>query len=59
MALAKMGRPQAENPKQKTVAVRLTVEEHDDLQKAAAEHGLTITQALKKGIELLYNSWKQ
>lgn len=52
--MAKMGRPKAEFPKQKFVSVRLTKEEHEKLSEYAQAHNLTITEALKKGIELLY-----
>ena len=52
--MAKMGRPKAESPKQKFVSVRLTKIEHEKLSEYAQRHNLTLTEAVKKGIELLY-----
>lgn len=51
--MAKMGRPKSDSPKLKSVGVRLTDEEHEELKKYASEHDLTITQAISKGIHLL------
>ena len=52
----KMGRPKAESPKQKLVSVRLTKEEHEKLSEYAQQRNLTLTQAVKRGIESLYNT---
>lgn len=54
--MAKMGRPKAESPKQKLVSVRLTKEEHEKLSEYAQQRNLTLTQAVKRGIESLYNT---
>lgn len=51
--MAKMGRPKAESPKKKNVSFRLT-EEYQKLSEYAAKHELTTTQAIQKGIDLLY-----
>lgn len=51
--VAKMGRPKAESPKKKNVSFRLT-EEYQKLSEYAAKHELTTTQAIQKGIDLLY-----
>lgn len=56
--MAKMGRPKKEQAKLKTVGVRMTEEEHSELQSRAAEHDLSITQAVHQGIRLLYDSWE-
>ena len=53
--MAKMGRPKSDSPKLKSVGVRLTDEDHEKLMKYASAHDLTITQALLKGIRLLFN----
>ena len=52
--VAKMGRPKAESPKKKNVSFRLTEEEYQKLSEYAAKHELTTTQAIQKGIDLLY-----
>lgn len=55
--MSKMGRPKAEKPKLKSLGFRMTKEESDKLQKRAAEHNLTMTQAVLLGIDLLYAKW--
>ena len=50
--VAKMGRPRAESPK--NVSFRLTEKEYQKLSEYAAKHELTTTQAIQKGIDLLY-----
>ena len=52
--VAKMGRPRAESPKKKNVSFRLTEKEYQKLSEYAAKHELTTTQAIQKGIDLLY-----
>ena len=56
--MAKVGRHKVDKPKERLLGVRLTVEEHEKLKKRAKEHNLTITQAVLKGIDLLYKSWE-
>ena len=52
--VAKMGRPREESPKKKNVSFRLTEKEYQKLSEYAAKHELTTTQAIQKGIDLLY-----
>ena len=52
--VAKRGRAKAESPKKKNVSFRLTEEEYQKLSEYAAKHELTTTQAIQKGIDLLY-----
>lgn len=52
--MAKMGRPKAEQPKLKTISVRVTMPEFEKLREYASRHNLTITQAVQKGIDMLY-----
>lgn len=52
--MAKMGRPKAESPRQKTLSIRVTKEEYEKLMEYAEKHNLTITQAVHKGMNLLY-----
>lgn len=54
--MAKMGRPKSESPKLKTVGIRLSDEEYAELKKYASTHNLTITEALLKGMRLLFNA---
>ena len=56
--LAKVGRRKVDKPKEKILGVRLTAEEHEELRKRAEEHNLSMTQAVLKGIRLLYESWE-
>ena len=56
--MAKVGRHKVDNPKEKLVGVRLTVEEHEKLRQRAKEHNLSMTQAVLQGIRLLYEAWE-
>lgn len=55
--LAKPGRHKVDNPRKKMVGIRMTDEEHQMLKERAAEHNLSITQAVSEAIKLLYRSW--
>ena len=55
--LANPGRHKVDNPRKKIVGIRLTGEEHQMLKERAAEHNLSITQAMTEAIKLLYQSW--
>lgn len=57
--MAKMGRPQADEPSLHRVTVRFTESEYQYLKQYAKTHNQTMTQALKLGIELLYQSSRQ
>jgi len=54
--VAKMGRPKAESPKKMNVSLRMTKEEYEKLKKYAAEHNLTITEVVHRGVHLLYET---
>jgi len=54
--MAKMGRPQADDPSLHRVTIRFTESEYQYLKQYAKTHNQTMTQALKLGIELLYQS---
>ena len=56
--MAKVGRPKIENPKVNKISVRLSDEEHEKLIEFAKEHSTTKAEALKKGLELLYEQCK-
>lgn len=54
--MARTGRPISENPSLHKVSVRLTEDEYEQLKKYVETHNLTMTNALKLGIDLLYKS---
>ncbi len=54
--MAKMGRPKSDCPKQRTVGVRLTDMEYEELKEYASTQNLTITEAILKGLRLLYRT---
>ena len=54
--MAKMGRPKSENPKLKTLSLRMNDEEFEKLKEYAAVRNMTITQVLNKALELLYQT---
>ena len=45
-----------DSPKLKSVTIRLSDDEYEKFIKYAASHNMTMTQALLKGIELLYQN---
>ena len=52
--MAKMGRPTKEVVKDKVVGVRFEKNDYQKLSQYASDNNLTITQAIRKGVELLY-----
>lgn len=50
--MAKMGRPKSESPKQRSLGIRVTDQEYKELKTYASKHNLTITEMLKKGLQL-------
>ena len=51
--VAKTGRLRLDNPRSEGVFIRLTKDEHTDIQTYAKKHNLTITQTLVEGFKLL------
>ncbi len=51
--MARTGRPKSDSPKQTTLSLRVTDEEWHRLKEYADSHGMTITQLLHTGVELL------
>ena len=51
--MAKMGRPKSDAPKLNTLSVRGTDKELQKLKDYADRHGMTITQLLHTGVDLL------
>ena len=52
--MSKMGRPKSERIKDKIVTVRMSDEEYHKLRDYSEKHQQTITETIKKGVELLY-----
>lgn len=51
--MAKMGRPKAEEVKDKSINMRVTSAEYHKIKEYAQSHNLTITQVVQKGIEII------
>ena len=52
--MARTGRPKSDNPKKTLIGLKLTEEEAARLKGYASKHDMTITQVLKRGIEMQY-----
>lgn len=50
--MAKMGRPKAENPKDKRIGIRMTAEEYNHLIQYAQRNNQTISEAVQQLIRL-------
>ena len=46
--MAKMGRPKAENPKDKRIGIRMTAEEYEHLIQYAKHYNQTISEAVQQ-----------
>ena len=51
--MAKMGRPKSDAPELNTLSLRVTDSELRELKDYADSHGMTITQLLHTGVDLL------
>lgn len=56
--MRKMGRPKSDVIKDKIVTIRMSDEEHIKLKDYSEKHQQTITETIKKGIDLLYKTQK-
>ena len=56
--MSKMGRPKLDIIKDKIVTVRMSDEEYHKLKDYSEKHQQTITETVKKGVELLYTTHK-
>lgn len=54
--MAKMGRPKAEEVKEKTITLRVTPTEYQRIKEYAQAHNLTITKVLLKGVDKLMDT---
>lgn len=50
--MARTGRPKSDNPLDKKVSIRFTEEEYEILLEYAANHEMSITQAIKMSVKL-------
>ncbi|MGB4660726.1 MAG: CopG family transcriptional regulator [Mobilitalea sp.] len=51
--MAKMGRPKSDEPKLKTVGVRLSEEDYIRLKEYALKHDMTMTEVMQEGMRKL------
>lgn len=56
--MRKIGRPKSDVIKDKIVTIRMSDEEHIKLKDYSEKHQQTITETIKKGIDLLYKTQK-
>ena len=56
--MAKMGRPKTDNPRNVQIGFNATAGEAARLKKYAAIHNMTITDVLRRGIEMQYENEK-
>lgn len=54
--MAKMGRPKIDNPKQKSIGIRMSDEEREKLLQYASEHDKTITEVVQEAVNKLYEA---
>lgn len=54
--MAKMGRPKIDNPKQKSIGIRMSEEEREKLLRYASEHDKTITEVVQEAVNRLYEA---
>ena len=57
-SMGKMGRPKLSETRNKIVTLRLTEEEYQKLKGYSEIHQQTITNTIKKGVDILYKSDK-
>ena len=50
--MARTGRPKSDNPLDKKISIRFTEEEYEILLEYAANHEMSITQAIKMSVKL-------
>ena len=51
--MSKRGRPKKENPRDKTLMVRLTNEEYEELIKTAKDYNMSKSEIFRNGIKLV------
>lgn len=56
--MAKMGRPKVASPRKVSAGFRMK-EDYEKLKRFASEHNLTQTEAIEKGLDLLYQQYQK
>ena len=56
MPMRKVGRPKLDVTKDRIVTVRVSDEEYHKLRNYSEKHQQTITETIKKGVEILYKT---
>lgn len=56
--MTKMGRPKIQDAKDRMISIRMKNKDIEKLKKCAAEHNMSMTQAIDQGLQLLYRSWE-
>lgn len=54
--MAKMGRPKSDNPRVKSIGIRMLDEEREKLLQYASEHNKTITEVVLEAVNKLYEA---
>ena len=57
--MAKMGRPKVASPRKVSAGFRMKEEDYEKLKRFASEHELTQTEAIEKGLDLLYQQYQK
>ena len=51
--MAKRGRPKVEDPRIKSLGIRLTPDEYERIRMYASAHNMTVTELVLKGIDMV------
>lgn len=54
-----MGRPKVASPRKVSAGFRMKEEDYEKLKRFASEHDLTQTEAIEKGLDLLYQQYQK
>ena len=56
--MARTGRPKGEDPREYKLSIRFSEKERAELEKYAAENNITVTGAIRKGVDTDSRFWK-
>ena len=58
--MPRTGRPRVPNPKSERHCVRFEAEMEREVQEYCVRHGITVTEAIRRGLEMLldYEKWE-
>ena len=57
--MARMGRAKVASTRKVSTGFRMKEEDYEKLKRFASEHNLTQTEAIEKGLELLYQQYRE